>query len=283
MPVQIGDDAWRGNKPERYGDCNPAVAVNPSGVVGVMWYDRRENGNSPGYWTRFTASLDGGETFLPSVKVSQAPSSFQVPKLTLSGPRVGHRESFVIGVNFRQFSAGDTSGLTASPDGVFHALWVDNRTGVPQVWTAPVMVAAHAVRNGSNELAPLKDVGDRATLLLGRPIYDRENGVIRVDARLENTSKKPIRGPVKIRLLSLSSRLGEVSVVHSDNNVEGVGVVWDLTQQLENGALKPSARSKAKLLEFRLIEDPDATGSYEALVNMIQLRVKVLAGGIRSD
>jgi hypothetical protein len=35
---------------------------------------------------------------------------------------------------------GDTAGLAAGTDGVFHALWIDTRTGVPQVWTAGVTV-----------------------------------------------------------------------------------------------------------------------------------------------
>src|SRR5260370_35671156 len=52
------------------------AAVNKSGVVGVMWYDRREDPLNPGYTARFRASLDGGDTWLPSVKVSEAEQSF---------------------------------------------------------------------------------------------------------------------------------------------------------------------------------------------------------------
>jgi hypothetical protein len=43
------------------------------------------------------------------------------------------RESF-------KFMGGDTAGLTADASGVFHPVWVDNHTGVPQVWTARVTV-----------------------------------------------------------------------------------------------------------------------------------------------
>jgi len=50
----------------------PAVAVNANGVVGVSWYDRRDNvGDDLAYAVRFAASLDGGETFTPSVRVSE--------------------------------------------------------------------------------------------------------------------------------------------------------------------------------------------------------------------
>ena len=38
------------------------------------------------------------------------------------------------------FMGGDTAGLAADALGIFHAAWVDNRTGVPQLWTATVSV-----------------------------------------------------------------------------------------------------------------------------------------------
>jgi hypothetical protein len=38
-------------------------------------------------------------------------------------------------------TGGDTAGLAASADGTFHALWIDNRTGVQQAWTAAITVA----------------------------------------------------------------------------------------------------------------------------------------------
>jgi hypothetical protein len=38
------------------------------------------------------------------------------------------------------FMGGDTAGLVADALGIFHAAWVDNRTGVAQLWTATVSV-----------------------------------------------------------------------------------------------------------------------------------------------
>jgi len=40
----------------------------------------------------------------------------------------------------RRVGPGDTAGLAAAADGTFHPLWVDYRTGTPQVWTATVTV-----------------------------------------------------------------------------------------------------------------------------------------------
>ncbi len=259
-----------------YGDFNPAVAVNDSGVIAVMWYDRRESRDNPSYWPRLSVSFDGGETFLPSTKVSEAPQSVQIPKLALTETR-SSQGFFTLGVNERLLTGGDTSGLIADRDGVFHALWVDNRTGVPQVWTAPVSVNGKAIRNGSNELAEMTDATQKAFLLFGRPIYDRSSHTVTVDAVLENTSKEPLRGPIKLRILSLDSRLGQISVANSNNGMTKAGAVWDFTEQLENGILNEGKRSRPKRLELRLIETPKTNRPYRDLSQMIEVHAKILA------
>lgn len=49
----------------------PQIAVNRDGAVGIAWYDFGSDLNSQKGWLRFTASLDGGETWHPSVAVSR--------------------------------------------------------------------------------------------------------------------------------------------------------------------------------------------------------------------
>ena len=105
----------------------PEVAVNKDGVVGVSWYDTRDTpGAEPGWDVRFTASNDGGKTWEPSIRVSETSSVFTAAMQTKFGRRIG---------------PGDTAGLAASADGVFHPLWIDHRTQTPQVWTATVTVS----------------------------------------------------------------------------------------------------------------------------------------------
>src|SRR5207247_9521570 len=71
-PRTVNDDRPRlkGPGPD---DFLPDVAVNAAGVVGVAWNDRRDHPDNLAYTVRFTASLDGGDTFLPSVRVSPQP------------------------------------------------------------------------------------------------------------------------------------------------------------------------------------------------------------------
>lgn len=102
----------------------PTVNVNNEGVVGLLWYDRRDNPDNVSYYPRFAASLDGGLTWTPSARVSTDP---------YEAGEVSQRSAFT-------GNGGDTAGLATAADGSFHPVWVDDRTGYPQAWTARVTV-----------------------------------------------------------------------------------------------------------------------------------------------
>jgi hypothetical protein len=101
----------------------PCVAVNRDGVVGVLWYDTRDHRADFGWGVRFAASTDGAKNFRPSVRISEKDAE--------PGRGLGRPGRF-------SSSGGDTSGLAAEPDGAFRAAWIDNRTGVPQIWTTRI-------------------------------------------------------------------------------------------------------------------------------------------------
>ncbi len=52
----------------------PVVAVNKDGIVGVAWYDRREDPTHRCWKQYFAASLDGGRTFSRNASISTVPS-----------------------------------------------------------------------------------------------------------------------------------------------------------------------------------------------------------------
>ena len=108
-PRVVSDDSTGHNLNEHPNHFMPMIAVNRDGIVGITWYDRRDNQDNLGYWARFSASLDGGRTWLPSERVSTS------AHVTTDDARK---------------NSGDTAGLTADADGLFHAVWIDNRTGI---------------------------------------------------------------------------------------------------------------------------------------------------------
>jgi hypothetical protein len=125
QPSVVSDDSKAHNANDHADNFMPKLAVNRDGVVGLLWYDRRDNPDNVGYWARFSASLDGGDTWLPSVRASAAPNTAS---------------------DDTRKNGGDTVGLAADRDGIFHPVWIDNRTGIPQMWTATVKVRGRARR-----------------------------------------------------------------------------------------------------------------------------------------
>ena len=111
------------------------LSVNDQGVVGVAWYDRRHADAADCYDVYFSASLDGGESFLPNTRLSTATSCQKVPGNVISDPN-GQRDIAEYWPN-----GGDYSGIAGAADGAFHIVWADSRTGVYQLWTRSVRIS----------------------------------------------------------------------------------------------------------------------------------------------
>ena len=122
-PMILSEQSDDGNN--GYSAYMPAIAVNKVGHVAVAWYDRRglptAPGSRPPFYpsgcnVRMRVSLDGGETWQSSIRVNEKSIKASVWDLR------------------------DTAGLTADAAGTFHPVWIDDRTGTTQVWTAAVSV-----------------------------------------------------------------------------------------------------------------------------------------------
>jgi hypothetical protein len=133
--VLISDDgaeSWRSagtlsDAPPGADAATPAIAINRDGVVGVAWYDTRRDPRGECFDLYFTASLDGGATFLPEVRVTPEPSC----------PSAVERQR---GVAARWPFGGDYSGLAAAADGNFHLFWADSSGGGYQILSAVARV-----------------------------------------------------------------------------------------------------------------------------------------------
>jgi photosystem II stability/assembly factor-like uncharacterized protein len=291
-PVVVNDDRPASDPAANGPDAiTPVVAVSKAGVVGVAWADRRDHPDNLGWYKRFSASLDGGETFLPSVRVSSAPNAYgekdQWPlAVSASGggtplrpgvPRPSKPTplTFRVGVHFFNFSEGHTGGLAVDAKGVFHPVWVDNRTGVMQMWTAPVTVAGQATKNGSTELASLAEVTGNLAVEFTEAFFDRAASTASVRVRLKNTSNESVRGPIKVRVISLKSELGVVRIMGV--SAGGVGSVIDFTPQLKTGELKPGDVSGEKMLTFKLTDLRSFKQGQQLRSGLVELDTRIYA------
>jgi hypothetical protein len=234
-------------------DRNPMLAVSKAGVVGVTWYDRQGNPDNLGWRVRFAASLDGGESFLPSVVVSDKPNEYGKNEewLLLGSAEMGPELQAHIRLNHFTFSGGDTAGLAADARGVFHPLWIDNRTGIPQVWTTSVKV--NGVASPPADIDGLDDVSPYAELELSNLSYDRKSGIVSAVAEIKNLAPRTLIGPVKLKVSLIDSEIGRVVVANADNGLPGPGALWQFSVPGEG--LKPGRSSENRRVLFR-IENP---------------------------
>jgi hypothetical protein len=222
-PIAVNDDPVQQPAPEH---TMPVIAVNTKGVVGLVWYDRREFRGAAGFRVRFAASRDGGKSFLPSMPVSEQPYSISDHPLVVTSQTRPQEDGISIDLRPAQFTprAGDTAGMAADANGIFHPLWIDNRTGIPQAWTARVTVA------------DLTEITERVSVSLSE--ITTVIGARRVTAklRLKNTSTQPILPPIVVRVAASKADLGDV---HPDV------VTWRVDE-----ALNPGEWSRARELVF---------------------------------
>lgn len=248
-PRLIDDDIARQVGETIHGpdDIHGVVAVNPQGVVGVMWLDRRDFPDDLGWAVRFRASLDGGETFLPSVEASTVdydPSRGGRVYLFGDGGGLTVHSTNTLSIGWFVFHGGHTMGLTADAKGGFHPLWIANPTGIPQVWTTDIQVDGQAVKNGSPDLAKLQNASKLVRLEFLDRYYDMKAHAVDFDLRLENSSKEAIRGPVKVRVLDVGSYVGAVTIPEGAVEKSAEGTVWDFSSFIPGGVFEPGYITK---------------------------------------
>jgi hypothetical protein len=107
----------------------PAVAVNPSGAVAVLWHDTRHAQSDRCFDLYLALSTDGGASFGPNRRLT--------PTTSCPAEHVAQR-----GIAQRWPYGGDYTGLAASADGAFHALWADSRSGSFQLWSVRIPAPA---------------------------------------------------------------------------------------------------------------------------------------------
>ena len=273
------------NLPAGPDDFMPSVAVNREGVVGVLWYDRRESPDNLGWHVRFSASLDGGATFLPSIKVSEVPTKFDDEATwplfywrAVSGGGSSSSPGPTLNLNLEVmgqiFNAGDYGGIAADAAGMFHPLWVDNRTGLHQLWTTTITVKG--VAQPDLELKNLENITEKVTLEIIGAEYNRKTERLTVDLRLRNTSQNNLHAPFKARVVALDSEIGGQVAMTSEGNHSGVSTLRNLdgTNQL----LRPSESTEPHRLVFQLQNTRALAQGRDVKLRLLNLEMLVFGG-----
>lgn len=294
-PPTIVSDGAVGGGSGQWTDMLPTVAVNHDGVVLVAWYDGRAARDGLGWELRAATSLDGGVTFSPSARVSTVPSVYtQQMSWPIAEPGFGFRgitprraRGSPIGIDLGVYpfvtNAGHTSGLAADSAGVFHPVWVDLRTGVSQLFTAPVTVTGPVTLHGGRDLDDLEDVTADVDLVADAANYDRVKGTLTLDVKVKNTSTRTLRRPLRFRVvglgsdpdgqvsteegeggeLAVSAPPGIPSIVDAMNRLKGVGAIWDLSDAIPEAGLPPQGTSKGFPIAIKLSPSPRLRASRE--------------------
>jgi hypothetical protein len=196
----------------------PEVAVNNRGVVGITWYDRREDPLNRAFRQRFTASADGGASVLRSVAVSSHAHTFASGSgregyfgvgLTRQDEIGSPWVTVATGEAFRTLDGvGDYGGIAARADGAFQAVWVDNRTGVPQLFTAPVRVNLAAITREARNARLGRRISDSVSVKLSHALFDAATCTMQVGVVVINQTGRPVRSPLVFRADAMLSQIG---------------------------------------------------------------------------
>jgi hypothetical protein len=194
----------------------PAIAVNGSGTLGVLWFetttvrfgrdDFTEARPEPGFASNvyFTASLDGGSTFLHPRRLSTVasePAHTANFALTRVEPmRRGARSVLFFSAYSRWRAGGDYIGLASDVDGAFHPFWPDARRGAFQIYSSRVVVDTAAIHVPSHAAKNTGDVNRFVQIVFGPQVApdSDEEGVLL--AKLRNVSSDTLWGPLEVHV-----------------------------------------------------------------------------------
>jgi hypothetical protein len=121
-PLRVNDNKTASNQ------SNVGIAVNAQGAVGIVWNDRRDDPSDNCFRPYFTASFDGGKSFLANQKVSDDAGCTVTP----DGKPAPERYP----------NGGETFGMVALPDGTFQIAWINGKSGVWQLYSSVIRVKA---------------------------------------------------------------------------------------------------------------------------------------------
>lgn len=252
----------------------PTLAVGPDGTLGLSWFDTRAVADGSAYEVWFAASLDGGASFLPAVRLSSAPSRPLSPGNRRPSPAAWRHAPGTLRLNFTTAAArfpqgGDYHGLAVDRDGRFRLVWADARSGAFQLWTAAARVERGAPAPEAGAWVEAEVTGELGAVF-DTPSYEPASQELRLPLRLHNVGKRTVRPPLRVLLAPTSERYHELTDpnlpllvgVDDDSGTLGIDYSCALGGRRE---LAPGEVTAARVWRLHL-PDPDSAPD-------IQLRI----------
>lgn len=288
-PIGVNDNLPASGKGPRDFRMTPVVAVNQEGIIGVTWYDRRDDPTRR-CWNYYMAfSLDGGQTFEKNIRISSSPScpeentapSVRISNISPEPKKEEEKENSKeekkkeekpkipsIEVSFdraRNVWPGHYTGLTVDVKGRFHLLWADRRNGPQQLYTTVVEVLRKAPE--IPELSEEIDITKRVRLVAGQADFDEEKGVSSFKVQIQNVSQESIFTPLKLRVCSIEkgwNNLSTMEILNSDNKKKGIGAVWDFSSLIgSKKRLDPKEITEVKKIKIKTFIEAGLDGKIE--------------------
>jgi hypothetical protein len=260
-PMLVDDAPARPSDLSRGRDADRAsVAVTRDGVIGLTWVEQQ------GDCWRFSASVDSGRSFLPSVPLNRCPRRppaeanaygdylWAVPFIDIdSAPGMDTART---GITVRYWESARTwsAGIAADAGGAFHPAWVLPRD-YGRLWTTTVRVTRQQTSPPKPTLASLADVSSRVAFTISDLQYDYAGGTLRLSLSLFNKDSVALKGPIIVSSGAISSRLGTVAVLEPDG-VEDGHPLWSFSSSLRGGLLRPHEESGPRQLTLSITRIP---------------------------
>jgi hypothetical protein len=243
---------------------NAAITVNRDGIVSLIWNDRRDDPKGECYRLYVSASLDGGDSFLPNVQVNSHPTCPNT-RGNWSGPIAysqGSNRIALSGAPARFPNGGETQGLVAGPDGRYHVAWINGESGVMQLWYTSFTVQPGTQTVGARKVDRVDGTNQQSMVSIGpvdktdrtkevsvevsAPLVDFDSKSLGFTVSLKNRTSMEIYGPLTIVLDEIESDFGGITVANADNGLKGKGAEWRFLV----GQLTPGALSNSRIIQW---------------------------------
>jgi hypothetical protein len=229
---------------EKLDALRPSIAIGPDGELRVLWNDSQD-----WFFVRVNRSGSASEPSLlhttnrlKRVIRDSLWTVFRRANNQLSGEK---NDADSVGLNVRTlpgriWRASELATTGKGIQAVF--LGVDAEDEKLYSLMLPDLPAKNTFLKVPESALSEVDVTRQAVLLYGRgQIFDNATGNLSVEVRLGNRGDTPIRTPVRLEVVGVSSEAGKVTILNSDNGEKGKGAIWYLSGIVVGDQILPAS------------------------------------------